>query len=410
MSPPVSEGNQPSPALHEHDQSRRFRPPRRVVGALVSFGLLTAAFYYDYAIIANEGPTIPGWNVSQLDWIMLACLLVVLWFGIVPLLADRRRTMWCWQRLRKKPLALLAVTYIVVFSFVAIAGPNLIGRQIADLYLQYQPPAFTSVTEEIIGRCVGPSVDGMCHGTLTYPLGTNILGLGVAYVIVQGARVSFLVVLVAASFVAPIATLVGVTSGYVGGTFDDVLMRYVDIQEAIPAFLVYIIAAFFVGKNLPLLLAVFGLLSWGGVARLVRSETLQRRSAGYVRAARAAGASPLFIIRRHILPNVRSTIVTATTQLIPGLLLAEIALGYLRLNDEVVRSWGWTLSFAISGNHGAFPVVMNVLPPGSLYPELHEKWAPLTFTVVAVVLTVGAFAVLGDALRDILDPRTEVEP
>lgn len=410
MSPPASEGNQPAPALHENEQSRRFRPPRRVVGALISFTLLAAAFYYDYAILANEGPTIPGWNVTQLDWIMVACLLVVLWFGIIPLASDRQRTLWYGRRLAKKPLALLAVGYIAVFSLIAILGPTLVGRQVANLYIQYQPPAFTSVTAGIIGRCVGPVVDGMCHGTLTYPLGTNILGLGVGYVIVLGARVSFLVVLVAASIVAPIATLVGVTTGYVGGAFDDVVMRYVDIQEAIPAFLVYILAAFFLGKSLPLLLAVFGLLSWGGVARLVRSETLQRRSAGYVRAARAAGAGPLFIIRRHVLPNVRSTILTATTQLIPGLLLAEIALGYLRLNDEVVRSWGWTLSFAISGNHGSFPVVMNLVPPASLYPELHEKWAPLTFTVIAVVLTVGAFAVLGDALRDILDPRMEVEP
>lgn len=410
MSPPATEGTEPPSALHEYDQTNRFRPPNRVIGAVVSFTLLAIAFYYDYAILANAGPLIPGWNVSQLDWIMLACLLVVLWFGTVPLLADRQRTMWYWRRLTKNRLAMLAVAYIATFSVVAIIGPFLIGTQVANLYLQYQPPAFTSVTEGIVGKCVGPTSDGMCYGTLTYPLGTNILGLGVAYVIIQGARVSFLVVLVAASVIAPIATIVGVTTGYVGGTLDDVLMRYVDIQEAIPAFLVYIIAAFFLGKSLPLLLAVFGLLSWGGVARLVRSETLQRRSSGYVRAARAAGAGPLFVIRRHVLPNVRSTIVTATTQLIPGLLLAEIALGYLRLNDEVVRSWGWTLSFAISGNHGSFPVVMNVVPPASLYPELHEKWAPLTFTVVAVVLTIGAFAVLGDALRDILDPRTGGEP
>lgn len=410
MSPPAPEGTEPTPALHEYDQTRRFQPPNRVIGALVSFGLLAAAFYYDYEVLANEGPLIPGWDVTQLDWIMAGCLIVVFWFGLIPLLGDRQRTAWYWRRLVRKPLALLAVAYVVVFSAIAIIGPSLVGRQVANLFIQYQPPVFTSVAEGIVGRCVGPVTDGMCYGTPTYPLGTNILGLGVAYVIVQGARVSFLVVLVAASVVAPIATLVGVTSGYVGGTLDDVVMRYVDIQEAIPAFLVYILAAFFVGKSLPLLLAVFGLLSWGGVARLVRSETLQRRSTGYVRAARAAGAGPLFVIRRHVLPNVRSTIITATTQLVPGLLLAEIALGYLRLNDEVVRSWGWTLSFAISGNHGSFPVVMNLIPPASLYPELHEKWAPLTFTVIAVVLTVGAFAVLGDALRDILDPRTEVGP
>lgn len=409
MSPPASKGTPPDPALHYHDTPHRFQPSRRLIGAISSFTVLAAAFYYDYAIIENQQPTIPGWNVSGLDWVMLACLLIVFWVGIVPLVTNRNRTRWYWRRLTNKPLALLAAVYIGVFSLVALVGPHLIGEQIANLFIQYQPPAFTTVRVGILGRCVGPVVDGMCHGTMAYPLGTNILGLGVAYLIVQGTRVSFLVILVAAAVVAPLATVVGVTTGYVGGTVDDAIMRYVDIQEAIPAFLVYIIAAFFLGKSLLLLLAVFGLLSWGGIARLVRSETLQRRSTGYVRAARAAGASRLFIIRRHIVPNVRNTIVTATTQSIPGLLLAEIALGYLRLNDEVVRSFGWTLSFAISGNHGSFPVVRNLLPPASLYPELHEKWAPLTFTVIVVVLTVSAFAVLGDALRDILDPRSGVD-
>lgn len=410
MSPPESRGEPTPPVLQNVQRSNWLRPTRRAIAVLTSFGLLAAAFYYDYAIVANQQPTIPGWNVSRFDWLMLACLLVVFWLGIAPLLSDRERTRLYWQRLVQKPIALIAVIYIILFGIVAIIGPILLERQIANLYIQYQPPVFTSVRVGVLGRCVGQVSNGMCYGTLQYPLGTNVLGLGVDYVLIQGARVSFLVVLVACSIVAPIATVVGVLSGYTGGPIDEVLMRYVDIQEAVPAFLVYILLVFFLGKSLLLLLAVFGLLSWGGVARLVRSETLQRRSTGYVRAARAAGASRLFIIRRHILPNVRNTIITTTTQLIPSLLLAEIALGYLRLNDEVVRSWGWTLSHAISGNHGSFPNVRTLVPPESIYPPLHEKWAPLVFSVIAVVLTVSAFAVLGDALRDILDPRSGAEP
>lgn len=403
-SPSTQSGDRLAPL--PDDPPPRFRPPRRLLAVLASFALVTVGFAYDFVVLANEQPTLPGWDVSRFDWVMLACLVTVTWLLVVPLLSDRERTAWYWQRLRRKPTATLAAGYLAVFVVVATLGPILVGDQIANLYNQYQPPIFTSVREEVVGKCLGPVVDGACTGTATFPLGTNVLGLGVLYLVVKGARVTFLVALVAGSLVAPIAAGVGVVAGYVGGTLDGVLMRYVDLQESIPAFLVYIIAAFFLGKSLLLLLAVFGLLSWGGVARLVRSETLQRRDAGYVRAALAAGASPLFVIRRHILPNVTSTLVTATTQLIPGLLLAEIALGYLRLNDEVVRSWGWTISLGLSGHHGEFPAVFSIIPPSSINPPLVEKWAPATFTVVAAVLTITAFAVLGDALRDVLDPRS----
>lgn len=404
MSPP-SMGDRPQNPLPATPLSPGYRPSSRVLVALGSLLGLGLAFTYDYVIVANEHALVPGWDLTRLDWILCFGLLVVFWLGVVPLLCNPTRTRWYWRRLRRNRMALLAIAYVLLFSVTALVGPLLVGRQISNLYLQYQPPVFTSVYESVVGRCVGPVIDQMCHGTLRYPLGTNIMGLGVVYLIVKGARISFLVVLVAATMVAPIATIVGVVAGYARGPLDGVLMRYVDVQESVPAFLIYIIAVFFQGKSLPLLLGVFGLFSWGGVARMVRGETLQRRSAGYVRAARAAGAGRVFIIRRHILPNIRGTVVTATTQVIPGLLLAEIGIGYLRLTDEVLRSWGWTLGFAISGKHGTFPSVLNILPPYMLYPSLTQKWAPLVFTVLAAMLTVAAFAVLGDALRDIFDPR-----
>jgi peptide/nickel transport system permease protein len=403
MSPSEGWGETPPAALHEQSFLTRYRPSRRTLGFLVTALVLALAFYYDYAMLEGQTDTLPFWDLTRLDWVLVACLAIVGWVAVAPLLSDLERTRRYWRQFRRDRTAVAALAYLVVFTVVAVVGPILVGDQIASLFRAFQPPYGLSV-EAGVGKCVGSLSGGHCHGSLQYPLGTNSLGLGVLYLLVKGARVSLLVALVAGAVVAPVGTMVGIVAGYVGGTVDGVLMRYVDVQEAIPAFVVYILAAFFFGKSLLLLLAVFGLLSWGGVARLVRSETLQRRSTGYVRAARAAGAGRLHVIRRHILPNVRGTVVTAISQLIPGLLLAEVAIGYLRLNHETLRSWGWTLSMGLSGYHGSFPAVVSFFPNPSY--SFMDKWWVATITAITVAVTIAAFALVGDRLREVLDPRT----
>ena len=404
MSPPENGGVTPPDALHEQSTLSRYRPSRRTLGFLATVVFLALAFYNDYVVLDNRASTLPFWDLTRFDWILVACFAVVGWLGMAPLVRDPERTRRYWRQFSRDRTAVLALAYLVVFTAVAAVGPMLIGDQIANLFRGFQPPVGLTADASVVGRCVGSVAGGRCHGTLQYPLGTNSLGLGVLYLLVKGARVSLLVALVAGAVVAPVGAAVGITAGYVGGTVDELLMRYVDIQEAIPAFVVYVLAAFFFGKSLLLLLAVFGLLSWGGVARLVRSETLQRRSTGYVRAARAAGAGRLHVIRRHVLPIVGSTVVTATSQVVPGLLLAEVALGYLRLNDEVLRSWGWTLSMGLSGYHGSFPAVFQ--PFGNTNTGFMEKWWIATATAITVAITIAAFALVGDRLREVLDPRS----
>jgi len=403
MSPPEHGGEAPPVALHEQSTLQRYRPSRRILGFLATVVLLVLAFYYDYAILEAGTATLPFWDLSRFDWVLVACFVVVGWLGVAPLVTDRERTRRYWRQFRRDRLAVLGLGYLVVFVGVAAFGPILVGDQLANLYRGFQPPYGFSVDAGVVGECVGTVSGDRCHGTLQYPLGTNSIGLGVFYMLVHGARVSLLVALVAGAVVAPLGALVGIVSGYVGGAVDELLMRYVDVQEAIPAFVVYILAAFFLGRNLLLLLAVFGLLSWGGVARLVRSETLQRRSTGYVRAARAAGAGRLHVIRRHILPNVGGTVVTATSQIIPGLLLAEVALGYLRLNEETLYSWGWSLSMGLSGYHGSFPATFSL---GNFNTGFMDKWWIATSTAIAVAITIAAFALVGDRLREVLDPRS----
>lgn len=403
MSPSEHGGETPPVALHEQSTLQRYRPSRRTLGFLATVVLLALAFYYDYAILEAGTDTLPFWDLTRFDWVLVACFVVVGWLGVAPLVTDPERTRRYWRQFRRDRLAVLGLAYLVLFTVVAAFGPILVGDQIASLYRAFQPPYGFSVDAGVVGECVGTVSGDRCHGTLQYPLGTNSIGLGVFYMLVHGARVSLLVALVAGAVVAPLGALVGITAGYVGGAVDELLMRYVDVQEAIPAFVVYILAAFFLGRNLLLLLAVFGLLSWGGVARLVRSETLQRRSTGYVRAARAAGAGRLHVIRRHILPNVGGTVVTATSQIIPGLLLAEVALGYLRLNEETLYSWGWLLSMGLSGYHGSFPETFSL---GNFNTGFMDKWWIATTTAIAVAITIAAFALVGDRLREVLDPRS----
>jgi len=248
-------------------------------------------------------------------------------------------------------------------------------------------------------ECVGRVVEGRCHGSWTYPLGTNRIGENVLELVAEGLHVAMKLGVAAGVIMVVLGVVVGATAGYVGGRVDDLLMRYVDIQQTVPAVVVYIlVASLFLGEyggipdgGLFTLAVVFGLLDWGGIARLVRSQALQLRTTGYVRAARAAGASRLWVLRNHVVPNTTSTALTAVTRRIPLLVLAQVALAYLELN-QVSASFGRTMRAGLFGD-----------------AAWHEKWWVTTAAVVVLVVLVVSFSVFGDVLRDVLDPQTEVE-
>jgi peptide/nickel transport system permease protein len=193
------------------------------------------------------------------------------------------------------------------------------------------------------------------------------------------------VALITATLLVPIATVVGTVAATVGGWVDAVLMRYVDVQQAVPAFFIYIVAQFLYYPSLALMVGVFGLLNWGGMARLVRADALRTREEGFVLAAKSSGNSPLRVVRRHIVPNVSTTILTAVTLQIPTLIIIEATLSYLVLGDPRVYSWGQMVGVGMR----EFPTYW---------------WVP-TMPVVALLLTVVSLNVLGDALRDAFDPE-----
>lgn len=376
-------------ALFEREDWRgspsRLRPAPRSVAFAVGVLALLAAFLHHYA--SGGGPLVLDHDPTRVDWLFALSALVAARYVVLPVAADPRVARRLWRTLRTRPGALASVAWLLALVALVALEPLVGSSGSFDLVHAFQPPAFTSVSASTPPECVGPVRDGRCYGTLAHPLGTNAFGESVLWSLADGALVTLLVGLLTAALIVPLGTAVGTVAGYAGGWLDEVLMRYVDVQQAVPAFIVYMVLSHVVGRDLFIVVAVFGLLGWGGVARVVRSDTLQRRSAAYVRAAEGAGASPLHVVRCHLVPGVGGTVATAVTRQIPLLVLAEAALSFLKLTDVDPRSFGRLVAVGLR--------------------DFHEVWWTSTVPVVALALTVVAISVLGDALGDALDPRQE---
>ncbi|WP_336021939.1 ABC transporter permease [Halobellus salinisoli] len=327
------------------------------------------------------------WDVTAVDWLFVATLLVG-GFALVPLARNSRLREYYWRRFRRHTPAVLSVWYLLGIFLFGTVGTLFVEQPGLNLAAAYQPPVFASVDASVPTECVGPVVDGRCHGTWEYPLGTTGEGKGLLTLAMFGMRVSMQVGLIATLLSIAIATFVGTTAAYAGGWIDEALMRYVDVQQTFPTFFLFLFLAYLYGGSLFVLIVIFGVTGWGGIARIVRSEALQRREELYVEAARASGASTLSVVRRHVVPNVSNSIVTAATLNIPFLVLSEAALSFIGLGDVTLPSWGQT----IAAGRG----------------DLATAWWISTVPGLFLFATILAFNFLGDALRDALDPRQEV--
>ncbi|WP_276279062.1 ABC transporter permease [Halorussus caseinilyticus] len=359
-----------------------------VGGRFAAFGLGTLGLGVGFAIdrfVRGDRPLVAGIDPSGLDWLFALSWLALATFVVWPLVARPRMTRTYWGRLRTNRLAVASLAYLVVFLVVGTVGPWFLEPDLNFGHAN-QPPMFFTITDGLVYNCLGPVVDGRCHGTLRYPLGTNGTGKSVLALLVSGMRVSLLVSLVSATILVPVGVTIGVVAGYAGGWTDTLLMGYVDVQQTLPAFVLYLVLIFLFDKGLLLVVLVFGLTSWGGTARMVRSEVLQRRREGYVTAARNAGASHWHVLRKHVLPNVSSTVATAMSRQIPVFLLTEAAIAYLELNNLLLMSWGEIIALEL---RKGFP----------------KTWWASTFAVALLATTIVSFSVLGDAMRDVLDPK-----
>jgi len=225
-------------------------------------------------------------------------------------------------------------------------------------------------------------------GSARYPLGTDTLGRDVASRLLHGARVSLLVGLVAVLIGGTLGVALGLVSGYYRGWIDDVLMRLGDVQLAFPVLLLGVAVLAVVGPGLWNVILVLGVSGWITFARIVRGETLSLRERDFVEAARAMGAPDGYLIGRHILPHVLPPITVVATFSLARVIIAEASLSFLGLGiPPPAPSWG------------------AMLDEGRNY--ITTGWWLALFPGLAILLLVLGINLVGDWLRDLLDPRME---
>lgn len=359
---------------------------RGVVTALVVAGLL-GAYLYDYFLVEPLYPLVAGWDVTSTDWLFLFSLAFMALYVVAPLAERPGLTRRYWAQFRKSPLAVFCLGVVGVVLTVGVLGPIFLKQPELHVFHSYQPPLGVGIDNDLVQRCVGTVSGGKCYGSMQYPLGTNAAGKSILRWVVYGARTVAQVTLICSMLIAPVATGVGTFAALTDSRLGGLVMRYVDIQQVIPAFLVYLLVQYMWNPNIFFFLLVFGLLNWGGLARIVRSEALSQAEEEYVSAARNAGAGTGYIVRRHLVPNVSNTVLTGLTTTISTLILAEAAVSFLKLQDPTVLSWGGLIYRGLG----------NIF----LY------WWIAVVPAAILILTAFSFKVVGDTCRDALDPRLD---
>jgi peptide/nickel transport system permease protein len=242
--------------------------------------------------------------------------------------------------------------------------------------------------QNLRGRFAPPSW-GM-GGTGTFILGADALGRDVLSRLLVGARISLAIALGAVALATLVGTAVGLLAGYFRGWFDVVVMRLVDVQMAFPSLLLAVTLAALLRPSLPILIMVLFIRSWIMYARLIRASVISIREREFVEAAVVAGASPLRVLLRHIAPGTLPMIAIVSTFQIAELIILEASLSFLGLGVQApTPSWG------------------SMLSDGR--PYMTTAWWLAAFPGLAIVITVLGANILGDALRDWLDPRTKRE-
>ncbi|WP_342358758.1 ABC transporter permease [Terrarubrum flagellatum] len=271
------------------------------------------------------------------------------------------------------PIAALLILGIVGFaaSFGPLVAPRDPNRQ--NIILRLRPPMSTDA-----------------RGGTTYILGADALGRDVLSRLIYGARTSIVVGLSAVVIGGVLGAALGLVAGYVGGWLDDFIMRAADIQLAFPAILLAIMFLVVLGPGLVNLAIVLGIGQWVTYARVSRAQTINQREKEYVEAARALGQSIWGILFLTILPNILSPLIVIASFNIAGVILSEAALSFLGLGvPPTIPTWGGMLA-------------------ESRDQLIAGRWWLAIFPGVAIMLTVLAFNILGDWLRDFLDPRLRI--
>ena len=222
--------------------------------------------------------------------------------------------------------------------------------------------------------------------SLDHPMGTDQLGRCIFSRMIYGARISLSIGLVAVGIAALIGVTLGSIAGYFGGRTDSIIMRFVDIMLCFPSFFLILAVVAIIGPSIYNIMIVIGLTSWMGMARLIRAEVLSLKEREFVLAARALGMKNSKIITRHLIPNGMGPVLVSFVLGVAGAVLVEAALSFLGLGVQPpTPSWG------------------NILMEGK--STLGVAWWLILFPGLAILITVLAFNLLGEGIRDYLNPR-----
>lgn len=275
-------------------------------------------------------------------------------------------TYWhdAWRRLKKNKVAMFGIIILILFSFMAIFGPYMVPYSYNNNQLDNinQPPS------------------------KEHWFGTDALGRDLWARVWIGARVSLFIGLAAAVIETSIGVIVGGISGYMGGRADMLIMRFIDVLISIPDLIFIILIMVVVGSGIMPIIIAFAITGWLRMARLVRGQVLLLKEQEFVLAAKVLGATPSRQIFKHLIPNTMGVIIVTLTMAVPGAIFYEAFLSFIGIGVKPpLPSWGQLAS--------AGAAVFQVYPFELMIPALF------------ISLTMLSLNLLGDALRDALDPR-----
>ncbi len=276
-----------------------------------------------------------------------------------------RRSIWkdIKKEIRANKLAMFAVIYLVIIITACLLAP----------LSPYDPNGLSRA-------------DKFAPASLQHPFGCDEFGRDYFTRALYGGRISLLVGFSAMFVTVCIGTTIGIFSGYIGGKFDMLLMRFTDIFLALPSMLLMIVLNSFLKPSIPTLIAVLSLFSWASVARITRAETMSLKERDYVVASKNLGAGNIQIAVKHILPNILGPVMVAASLGVASAILSESSLSFLGLGISIPHaSWGSMLQ-------GAQAFILD-RPILAVYPG------------VLILLTVLSFNILGDVLRSALEPK-----
>jgi peptide/nickel transport system permease protein len=336
------------------------------------------------------------------DWVISNIVTGVLFVGFVAIgLLIRRSRLWAEAAValfRQRPIALLAVSFYLAVAILdsifwiggVDAGEDVVSaheaKSVIDrMFIDARERSYSAPMSSVEFYGAKPLVHPNSH-----LMGTDIIGRDVIYLALKGVRVAVLIGGLTSLIAIPLSLLFGISAGYFGGRIDDFVFFVMSTLASMPGLLLLIALIMAMGRSTLSICIALAVTSWVGFCRIVRGETLKLREQDYVQAARVLGVSELQIVMRHILPNLAHLVIITFVLTFSGLVLSEAVLAWLGIGVD--GSWGQMIDQARS-ELSRDPVV----------------WWNITAAGAALFGLLLAVNMVGDAVRDILDPRTSRE-